>query len=82
MNYQYQGFFSYFTTSFEIHEGKVEEFKDLIRVCFPLAQKEEKCVISQFSFHENIQYVREACEDTKGLIKYFVVELCSQKFRR
>ena len=55
---------------FEINEGKIDEFKNLVREYLPLVQKEEKCVIYEYSFRENIAYVREAYEDTDGVLHH------------
>ena len=51
---------------FTIHDGKVEQFKDVWRDCF--SSSEENCLYYGFCFNGNEAYCREGYTDFKALL--------------
>ncbi|MDH3693413.1 MAG: hypothetical protein OER96_02445 [Gammaproteobacteria bacterium] len=55
---------------FEIHDGKVDEFKAICGTFISLTKNEEKCHYYGFSFDGNNAHCREGYADADGLLKH------------
>ncbi len=55
---------------FDIHDGKVDEFKAMCDTFIDLTKKEEKCYYYGFSFDGNNAHCREGYADADGLLKH------------
>lgn len=53
---------------FQVHNGKMEEFKKLCPQFVEKTYQESKCLYYGFSFHENIVHCREGYEDAEGVL--------------
>ncbi|MFO8033136.1 MAG: hypothetical protein R6U22_11385 [Desulfohalobiaceae bacterium] len=55
---------------FQVHQGKLDEFK---RLCEQLVEKtktETKCLYYGYSFNGNLAHCREGYQDADGLLKH------------
>ena len=55
---------------FEIHEGKVEKFKELCESCVATTRPEEGCLFYGFSFDGRNAHCREAYADAAALLTH------------
>jgi quinol monooxygenase YgiN len=55
---------------FDVHEGKLEDFKALCEQCVARTSSEAKCLFYGFSFNGDQVHCREAYEDAEGLLTH------------
>jgi len=55
---------------FEVHEGKLDEFKAAVETFMELTANEEKCRFYGFSFNGNIAHCREGYSDADGILNH------------
>lgn len=55
---------------FQVHEGKMEEFKALCEEFVAKTAQESKCLYYGFSFCDNIVHCREGYEDGEGVLTH------------
>lgn len=55
---------------FEIHDGKVDAFKDVCQKLVAASAREPKCLYYGYSFDGNVAYCREGYEDAEGLLAH------------
>jgi quinol monooxygenase YgiN len=55
---------------FQVHEGKMEAFKQLCEQFVTQTRTEAKCLYYGFCFHDNIAHCREGYEDAEGVLAH------------
>ena len=55
---------------FQVHEGKIEDFKILCPKFVEKTLQEPKCLYYGFSFKGNIVHCREGYEDAEGILNH------------